>query len=220
VNAAVRYKKGMQHRHFPGAGGVVIEGGAYIGYKAVRFAEIVGAAGKVIAIEIGRQNYELMCRNIHANNMTSIITPVHCGIWKERGRMEAAFEHSNYYHLATPEEHEFMTRRESVPTETLDDIIDAHNLNIVDFLNIQTNGAELEAIEGLDRRLDSVKIIRTAAYYTRDGVPQTDAVMELLQKKGCTILMRAKAGQIIAATRRFAGEFRDSRGDKRSKALA
>jgi FkbM family methyltransferase len=214
VDAVSRYVHGGEYRFFPGPGGVVIEGGAYVGYKAVRMAEIVGAGGapgKVIAIEIGRRNFDLMRKNVEANGLSHVITPMHCGIWRETGEMAADFEYANAYHLAAPDEHGFCTRKEMVPTRTLDDIIDENRLGIVDFLNLQLNGSEYEGLLGLRRRFDNVKIIRVAAYYTRDGASQSKAILRLLHERGCKILGIGTQGNVVAATPRFADEFQARR---------
>lgn len=207
VDVVARYQRGADYHYFPGQGGVVIEGGAFIGYKAVRFAEVVGPTGKVIAIEIGRRNHELLCKNVHANGMEGIITPVHCGIWNKTGSMNAEFEYANAYHLAAPDEHHWCTQEELVPVDTLDNIIDHQNLETVDFLNLQLNGSEYEGLEGLDRRFNDVKILRIAAYYTRNGVKQVDVILQLLRKRGCKILAVGRINNVIAATPRFADQF-------------
>lgn len=207
LDAVVRYQRGGQYKYFPGPGGVVIEGGAYIGYKAVRMAEIVGPGGKVVAIEIGRRNFEVLRMNVQVNGLSEVIVPLHCGIWKERGTMEAHFEYANAYHLATPDEHDFCTATETVPTDTLDGIMDAQNLDVVDFLNLQLNGAEFEALEGLNKRFKDVKVLRVAAYYTRNGVRQVDPIVALLKERGCKILMVGGMGSVIAATPRFANDY-------------
>ncbi|MDQ3564816.1 MAG: FkbM family methyltransferase [Pseudomonadota bacterium] len=202
-----RYGWGAHGRYFPGPGGVVIEGGAFIGLKAIGMAEVVGPSGKVIAIEIGRRNFEVMCRNINANGMEHIITPLHCGIWKEPGQMEAEFEYPNAYHLAKPDEHDWCTRKETVATTTLDNIIDQQQLETVDYLNLQLNGAEYEGLLGLERRLNDVKILYVAAYYTRNGVRQVEAVSNLLKSKGCKLLVVSQLGSITAVTPRFSEEY-------------
>jgi FkbM family methyltransferase len=218
VDAVVRYKRLAQHDYMPGEGGVMIEGGAYLGYKAIRFAENVGPTGRVIAIEIGRQNFELMSMNIRANGLQNIITTVHCGIWSSNGTMEAEFSHANWYHLAAPEEQAELDQRESVPTRTLDDIIDGHQLGTVDFLNLQTNGAEYEGLLGLDRRFNDVKVLRIAAYYTRDGESQAEKIREHLRSRNCVILSKPDSLSITAVTPRFAAEIQASRPVKKQRA--
>jgi FkbM family methyltransferase len=207
VDAIARYRRGADYPFFPGPGGVVIEGGAYVGYKAIRFGEVVGPTGRVIAIEIGRANYDMLCRNIHANGMEKFITPVHCGIWKERGEMTAQFEIYASHALAPPEEHDFYTRQETVPTDTLDNIIDAHDLERVDFINLQTNGSEIEAIEGIQRRFNDVKIIRAGAFYKREGVHQADAIAELFERRGCKLLQFTRNLGVTAVTPKFVHEY-------------
>ena len=47
----------------------IVEIGAYIGYYAIRAAEIVGEFGQVIAIEAIDENFQLLKRNIETNSL-------------------------------------------------------------------------------------------------------------------------------------------------------
>ena len=68
---------------------------------------------------------------------------------------------------------------------------------------MQINGAELEALEGLRRRINSVRVLRIASYYTRDGRSNCDLCCELLGRLGCTVLSRSRAGGILACPDRY-----------------
>jgi FkbM family methyltransferase len=163
----------------------------------------------VIAIEIGAQNYSVLEKNIKVNNLEDWIMPLRCGIWSEPGEMEAEYEIYASHSLMPPDEHKHYTKKETVKTDTLDNIIDYYNLEVVDFINLQINGAEGEAIKGLERNFDKVKLLRIGAHYTIDGEPQDELIINQLKERGCTILEKIK-GNITAATPPWASEFANS----------
>jgi len=211
-DVAFRYLAATKTPYFPTHdGAVVIEGGAYIGIKALGYYDAIESNGKVIAIEIGGEQYRLLCRNVEANGLQGKIIPVRCGIWHEAGEMEAEFEVYASHSLRPPDEHKHYSRRETVPTNTLDNIIDEYSLEVVDYLNLQINGAEGNAIDGLQRNFDKVKIIYVGAHYTLDGAPHDQVTVKQLQDRGCTILYKTK-GSIWAVTPKWAHEFEPMKG--------
>lgn len=200
VDAAMRYWKGANYLYVPGEGETVIECGAYVGFKAIRYADLVGPLGKVVAVEIDRENFALLERNISTNGLQEAVTAIRCGVWNKKGEMEDRHEDRIYHTLADVEEKRGWKQRTLVPVDTLANIMDDCGLESVDLINIQVNGAEVEALEGLDRRLDDVKVLRIAAYYTDEHGRKADQVVAFLKARGAEILERTEAGSIVAVT--------------------
>lgn len=195
--------RGTTDRWLPGEGGVIVEAGAYVGFKAIRFARHVGNTGKVIAVEINKSNFEILQKNIEANSLERVVMPFWCGVWKTKGVMEARSGGYTYHTLAESDNHKHLSKCSTVPTDTLDNIIDKAGVERVDYINFQLNGAEVEALEGLERRLNDVKILRIASYYSHNGVKKADQVCDILNKRNCKIISRSKLGSIIATSPRF-----------------
>jgi len=154
----------------PNEGGVIIEAGAFVGLKALRYAERVGASGRVIAVEIDHFNYETMCRNIAVSGLQDVVTCVHAGIWKTEGRAEAGNRGYQTHSLVDLDS----SRRESVgevETVSISGLIERFGLDRVDYLNIQVNGAEIEALDGCLRHVDRIMAYNVATGYARDGQP-------------------------------------------------
>jgi FkbM family methyltransferase len=194
-----------------GGGGVMIEAGAYVGFKAIGYADHVGPGGKVIAIEIDRDNFELMRLNVEQNGLQDVVDCVNCGVWSKRDRVVDRFRDRTAHTIARTEEHPYCTSADTIATDTLDNIIDASGVETVDFLNLQLNGAEIEALEGLQRRLESVKVLHIAACFSRGEVRNADVVTRMLERRGCVILGRSETGVINAVTRPFVGHFEHQR---------
>ncbi|WP_016731931.1 FkbM family methyltransferase [Saccharolobus islandicus] len=115
----------------------VLDVGANIGDSAIWFA--LNGAKKVIAIEPYPFPYEIMLKNIRANNLDNIILAINCGIGKENTKIkvtkEATFRGSNL--KASKEGVE-------IPVYTLDYVIEKYGP--FDILKMDCEGCEYEAI--------------------------------------------------------------------------
>jgi FkbM family methyltransferase len=163
-------------QYIPKEGGIVIEAGAYVGYKAVSFGQQVGSTGKVIAIEASIENFELLQKNIVGNGLNRIVTPLHCAVWKQDGAMEMMSKTRMKNTIVDTEELTFKSNA-VVQTKSIDTIIDEFNLKYVDFLNLQLNGAEIicERLERIETR-QTLSVMPTAA---RDPV---DVAIDICSK--------------------------------------
>ncbi len=198
----------VNYRGMPGRGGVIVEAGAYIGFKAIRFADMVGPTGRVVAIEMVPENAKLMERNVRANGLENVITTVSSGLWNEPGEFTATFKNYQQNSLVELDDRKYKNQM-TVKTDTLDNILDRANVKTVDFLNMQINGAELEALPGLKRRINDVKLLRIASYYKRQGQATVDVCCKILEELGCVVLNQSPVGSIYASPKRFANEFPD-----------
>jgi FkbM family methyltransferase len=165
----------------------IIECGAYNGWKALGFARHIGETGKVIALEIDDEQFELCRMNLSANLPEERFQAIHSGIWHTVEEREYSFEHYASHSLRTPDEHLHHTQKKTIRTETLDSIIDQSGVELFDFLNIQTGGAELEAVQGLDRNLDAVKVMWVGSHYVHEGVSIRYRSVEHLLNRGCRV---------------------------------
>lgn len=210
VDAKYRYRNGGKHFLMPEEGGVAIEAGCYTGWKAIGFADRVGPTGKVIAIEIDRKNYDLMVKNIEVNNLSDVVVPVHAGVWNKKG--EAVDKHRDriYHSLVDIEEHDWESQQ-TVKTDRLDNIFRENGLDEIDFLNLQVNGAEIEALEGLGEYFDKVKVFRIAAYFSVGDEIKADSVVKYLQDRDVKVISRGAryGGNITAVGSRYIDEIRD-----------
>jgi hypothetical protein len=69
------------------AGDTVVEVGAYIGYYAMRAAQLVGESGRVIAIEAIGENFQLLKKNVETNCFRNI-SIVPRAAWDSTGTLE------------------------------------------------------------------------------------------------------------------------------------
>jgi hypothetical protein len=72
----------------------------------------------------------------------------------------------------------------TVPTATIDDIVAETRIPRVDLVIITVNGAEVEALKGMDRTLEKDVHLVIAAKYIVEGMPTHQRVTKLLEDKG------------------------------------
>lgn len=159
-----RYRRAFSYRHFPDDNGVVVEAGAKRGYQALGFGQRVGADGHVIAVEMAEADYPFLTRTFTANNGLCRLTPVYAALWSDDD------EDLSYAGAIQAVDHtgKFGESAGTCRSMTLRRILDDLDVSGVDFLNIMVNGAELEVLKGLGHRLDDIKMIRIASYYSDD----------------------------------------------------
>lgn len=140
----------------------VVEIGAFIGLQAIRLSEIVGEKGRVVAVEAVKENFELMKKNIEYNGISNIDFH-NVAIWKEKGTLDFYFDDAQKNSAdASVVKHK---RVEVVPCDTIDNIVSISSLEKADFVRIQVNGVEKEAIEGMTNTLKDMPKILVAVPY-------------------------------------------------------
>jgi FkbM family methyltransferase len=197
VDSYRRYQRALRagadiHIPPPGEGGIFVDAGAYIGFKAIGFADYVGERGRSILIEIGEDNAQLARRNIAQNKLESRVQAFHCGVWNTNGTAPDRVRDRSTHTLAQTDEHPYATNNLVVQTRTLDSIFTEAGIDRIDFLNLQLNGAEPEAIDGLVEHFDKVRFIRAAAMFTGNGETKMSVLSKKLRDRGCWVLEKAK----------------------------
>ncbi len=197
-----RYLSLEPKKEYPGKGGIMVDAGAYIGLKAMHYADIVGNEGKVIAIEVDLNNYKHLQKNVEYNKLPVI--PVNCGISSTRSRV-ACHHRERQRNLLIPvdglNETTGYHSQTIVETDSLDNILDKAGVQEVDYLNIQVNGAELDVLKGLT--LDRVKTIWIASYYSVNNEPNAPKVKKHLMENNFKIIYETEAGGILAKNSSF-----------------
>jgi len=164
-----------------GPGETIVECGAYLGYFSMKASEIVGEAGRVIAIEPIEENLKIFRENVKANALTNV-TIIPKGIWNGPRQMAIYREQRQRASLIA----NVVTGKEkhTISCDSLDNILQEFNLDTIAFLRVQVNGAELEALEGMRHTLPKTKRILVSALYKRNGKYAYSTVEEILSKNG------------------------------------
>lgn len=167
-------------------GDVIAEMGAYMGYYTLYLSQKIGSNGKLIAIEPMPDNLKYLRKNIEANNIKNVhIVPK--GVWKEKEKMtferKKGDNQSGSVELSYDNNDSF-----SIPVDSLDTILKEQKVKHVNFMLIQLNGVEPEALEGLKNYKPENFAI--AARYSKGEELVTQIIDKELSKRGykCNIV--------------------------------
>jgi FkbM family methyltransferase len=206
IEARRLYAKQPPKRGYPHDQNVVtVDAGAYVGYKAIAFLDALGPNGKVIAIELAPENYRLLKKNIKANGLEGRIVAHNLGVWSDAREIPYSGTGWMQFTIAEMDGKQYPSRG-FMQTDTLDNIFDASNVDLIHYLNIQVNGAEIEALSGLQRWFPRVQRFRIAAYYKdTNGHAISRQVIDLLEARGCKIESATDKGSITALNTSYVG---------------
>ncbi len=179
---------GYMLRHAPGRGDVVVDGGAYHGTFTVLAARMVGPEGKVIAFEPDGRNRERLRENINLNGLDNVIV-VPKGLWSSDRRM-AFCEYGEDFSALSYDDLQCNVNREheangEVDVVALDSELGRLGIDRLDFLKMDIEGSEIEAVKGARNILvnNNVKVA-IASYHEVEGKKTCFVLEELLTGLG------------------------------------
>lgn len=133
-------------------GDVVVDAGACWGETTLYFAHQVGASGRVLSFEFIPTNLTVMRRNLEANlALSGRIDVVENPVWSTSG-------HALYYadwgpgSRVSPDPSRYPAAGRCT-TIWIDDAISTRQVPRVDFIKMDVEGAELQALQGAERAL-------------------------------------------------------------------
>lgn len=150
-------------------GNVVLDLGAHIGYYTLIFAKLVGENGKVIAFEPDPDNFALLEKNVKVNDYQNV-TLVQKVISNKTGKAKL------YLSEVTPGHRIYnsVDSHQSIETETirLDDYFKNYDGKI-DFIKMDIEGAEGEAIQGMTSLLERNENVKIMTEFWPSGLEKS-----------------------------------------------
>ena len=125
-------------------GMVVLDVGANTGCFTVLASKLVGASGKVVALEPIGDNFRCLEKTIEANNLANA-TPLQFAVGDGDGELEIMLAEPSGQHSAVLERGRETVR---VPVRTLDSLVAELGLERVDFIKVDVEGMEPEVLRG------------------------------------------------------------------------
>jgi FkbM family methyltransferase len=124
----------------------VVDIGGNLGYYALLEAQMVGDAGRVIAIEPVAANFAQLSKNVEANGYRNIYLH-NVAIGTSNGTVPMYLSKKSNWHSLHPVPWE--TREITVRVSTLDALLAQHELHSVDLIRMDLEGYEVEVIRGM-----------------------------------------------------------------------
>jgi len=165
-----------------GSGDVIIDAGARIGTFSVKASQIVGDQGLVVAIEPEPYNYSLLIQNITHNNIKNVV-PIQKMVWSERKYVTLNLSIFSASHSAYSDDYYNNNGRSiDVSADTLDNILFDIGIDKVSFIKMDIEGAEIEALKGMEEIMQRGTTLAIAAYHPVNGLLSKDIIIPEIKK--------------------------------------
>lgn len=152
----------------PKEGDTVVDIGAHMGRYTIPSSKSVGSSGKVVAVEAHPYNFKMLQHNLSLNKLTNVST-LNWAVYSKKARLKLylpdedlgyTMHHSlmtNY--LTTKYSKEIERRFIEVEADTLDNLLKTREINQVNWIKIDVEGAEYEVLKGARETLSTNKSI-------------------------------------------------------------
>ena len=160
---------------------IVIDAGAYNGVISLYMSKLVGKHGKVIAFEPDTLNYEKLKKNIKLNNAKNIIL-LNKGLWSKNTVLLFENKHASGSKILLNSD----SKEEIIKIETvnLDNEIKRLNIKKINYIKMDIEGAEIEAVRGAKKTLKKNDVhLSIASYHIVNGVKTCFEVEKELKKQ-------------------------------------
>jgi FkbM family methyltransferase len=161
-------------------GDTVLDVGASVGGFTISVTPKVGADGVVVAIEPDPNNLICLKKNTSKLNNVQIVGKY---VSNHRGKERLYVARKNEEKLMIPSDNEYV----EIQTDTLDCIVSDLEIERVDFIKMDVEGAELEVLEGAEKTLEIARKVVVAAYHIRNGKKTWPKVQQFLKVRGFKI---------------------------------
>lgn len=139
----------FSYRYVPGAGDVVVDVGAGYGDEALVYSDLVGASGRVMSIEAHPKMFACLQRTCSENALSNVV-PIHAAASEMRGEVFISDNAESLISATIMSAESGEIRVASIP---LDDLAVEHEIDRVDLLKMNIEGAEDAALAGATRLL-------------------------------------------------------------------
>ena len=168
------------------AGDVILDIGAHIGGFAVRAAQLA-APGNVYAYEASRSNFDLLAENKALNNVANLHVH-HTAVSDKRGEMEFFLPGDNGALGSLLQDAN--SPRERVRAVTLADILSENNIEQVDCLKMDVEGAEYGILANCSREtLERIRYIVMEYHEFVDDSRSHRDLVRLLESHGFRVVV-------------------------------
>ncbi|HET6145803.1 MAG TPA: FkbM family methyltransferase [Candidatus Acidoferrales bacterium] len=134
----------------------VLDIGAHHGLYTMIASKLVGRTGRVIAFEPSPRERKRLKRHIDVNSCSNVrVASIALGKTTKRENLYLASDGENWCNSLRPPSVETRSRLVEVQVRPLDDFLAESAISNVDFIKIDVEGAELDALAGAKRLLSS-----------------------------------------------------------------
>jgi len=151
VNMTIREEEIIQHFQ-PHRGDMVVDVGAHIGRYTLIASKRVGLNGRVIAIEANPDNFQMLNSNVKLNQLTNV-TSLNCAVYSQETKIKLYLAGKRmgqtiYDTIMVERANEGREKFVEINAHTLDYLLQLQDIDEVNWIKIDVEGAELEVLRG------------------------------------------------------------------------
>ncbi len=144
-------------------GEVIIDGGGCWGDTALYFADKVGEAGSVYSFEFVPEHIEILRKNISLNpHLKDRITIIEHALYNTSGAMVSYWDWGPGTSLI---HNDVQTDKRQASTTSLDDFVRTKGIQRIDYIKMDIEGSELQALQGAEHTLRTFRPKLAIALY-------------------------------------------------------
>lgn len=172
-------------------GDIVLDLGSYCGSTVWGFSKAVGESGKVYGFEPDPVNYEVLCKNIEYHGLSNVES-INKGVWSVSGSL--LFQGEGNMGSGISKVQGRAANLLSIPVISLRDFCTDFEIDRIDYIKMDIEGAEVEVLQSSGEILKKFKsrlIIEPHVIGTR---LVTDDLCKILSEYGYTTEVLAQSG--------------------------
>ena len=146
-------------RYTPNAGDVIIDIGAGVGTDVCAFSREVGPTGRVIALEAHPKTFLGLVKTCQWNRLNNVVCE-QVAVMDKVGALDLQDGDDDKANATAGDNGD----RVRVSSVTLDDVCEKYEIEHIDFLKINIEGAERWALAGMERSLQITRFIAVACH--------------------------------------------------------
>jgi FkbM family methyltransferase len=177
----------------PKKGETVVECGAYTGRLTLRLAASIKPSGKIIAIEPNPEAFRLLLLNLRLNNAAKCCIPLNIAVSDESGSVRLFISKWPATHSIVYETNKSV----EVQAKSLDKITEELDLDQIDWLVMDVEGAEVKILKGATKLLTSRLV--THIVIEAHNTDLLNECLRILRRSGYECLVSAGAPSYIIA---------------------
>jgi len=155
----------------------IIDAGSYHGEFSLLAHHLIGKKGKIICFEPDKKNAGILSQNLKKNGLKNAII-INKGLWSKKKEL----------FIKPLGDSSFLSNKgklsEKVKVCDLDSCLKKMSIKKVDFIKMDVEGAELEALKGMEKTLKNGCNLAIASYHLIDGKKSYKKCEDFLKKRG------------------------------------